>query len=373
MNAEQLIRETLQREAERHPINPHLGHSTLTKARLSRFFGVVGIGVVAASVLFGGLGLENYLDRSKTPVTPGSGGATSSTGETTEGPPHLLVTEDGWRVTHANEDSGKYGMVDFSADRKHYLSLGWRPTDQHGGSVQDRERAAEASWDITIAGRQAILFQLQDTTTDFTALWLDGNHSMELSGTFPNVDEYRAVAATLQPVDTDTWLAAMPESVVVPNDRAATVEAMLADIPVHPSVDVEKLKTSRLVNGRYELGVDVTGAVSCAWIEQWVDATAKGDDESAQEAAGAMATSHTWAILAEMNELGGWTELVWEYADAMAENRQVMDGTIEESWEWADVMVDNGLIAENGQIIGGGGPFSIEESYRSAFGCDAGQ
>ena len=257
-----------------------------------------------------------------------------------EDSPRLLIAEAGWEVIRADEFSGELGEMTFS-NSDATMDLSWNPAKHHTSIVEDRENGAEASWNVTIAGREAVLFQYEGTT-DFTALWRDGDHSLELRGVFPSVDDYRAVAATLQRVDVNTWLSAMPESVVKPDIRAASVDEMLADIPVHPSVDVEKLKASELVTDRYQLGAKVTGAVACAWIGQWVDATSKGNEGRAQEAIEAMASSHNWAILIEMDQEGDWPEVMWELADAMPNNAKVS----------------------------GGRPLTIVESYQYSLGCE---
>jgi hypothetical protein len=49
--------------------------------------------------------------------------------------------------------------------------------------------------------------------------------------------------------------------------------------------------------------------VGCPWIDRWIG----GDDHAAE----AMATSHTWPILLEMRDQGGWSEVLWELADSM--------------------------------------------------------
>jgi hypothetical protein len=254
--------------------------------------------------------------------------------------PRMLITEDGWHVVRADEFSSKYGGMTF-AKGSSTVDLGWLPAVDHGLVVKDRQGSAEASWDLDLAGEVATVIQYEGTTV-FTAVWRDGKHSLELSGTFPTVDEFRAVASTLTAVDVDTWLSAMPDSVVKPQGRAESVDKMVADIPMHPSVNLDKLRASELVSDRYQLGAKVTSAVACAWIDQWVTARAAGDDQRARQAVDAMATSRDWAILQEMSAEGGWSDVLWEYADAMP---------------------DNGSVS-------GGRPLTIEESYESALGCD---
>jgi hypothetical protein len=258
-----------------------------------------------------------------------------------EGAPRFLVSRNGWEVIRADEFSGKIGEMTFS-DGTHELELRWIPKAWHESVVEDRRHGAGHEWAMTIAGEQAVLIQYEGSTV-FTAMWPYGDHSMELVGDdFADVDAYRSVASTLQAVDVDTWLSAMPESVIKPASRASSVDEMLADMPIHPDVDVAGLKSSESVSDRYQLGAKVSGAVACAWLGQWVDATAAGDEGAAQEAVDAMATSHDWAILNEMNEAGDYPETVWEYADAMP----------------------------NDDMVSGGRPMTIKEAYRQSLGCD---
>jgi hypothetical protein len=145
----------------------------------------------------------------------------------------------------------------------------------------------------------------------------------------------------LRAVDVDRWLSAMPASVVTPESRPEVARQMLADVPQPEGFDVSALEQgSGKVRDHYQLGAEVTGAVACAWIGQWVDAKRAGDDSAVREAAGAMATSHTWAVLKEMTDEGDYPEVLWQYADAMA----------------------GGAAAGEKQV-------PIEQSYRSALGC----
>jgi hypothetical protein len=256
-----------------------------------------------------------------------------------ENSPRLLLAKAGWKVVRA-DSSAKYGEMTFSNGQGE-MDLHWISAEWHDVAVKDRRSSSQKSWDVSIAGHDAVLFQYEGTT-DFTALWRDGDHSLELRGDFPTVDDYLAIATTFQKVDVNTWLSAMPESVVKPDGRAAIVNEMIADIPVHAEVDIDELKASKHVTDRYQLGAKVTGAVACAWIGQWVDATSKGNEGRAHEAVEAMATSHRWAILLEMDDEGAWPEVLWELADAMPDDAKVS----------------------------GGRPMTIAESFTSSLGCE---
>lgn len=93
---------------------------------------------------------------------------------------------------------------------------------------------------------------------------------------------------------------------------------------------------------RYQLGAEVAGAVACAWIDRWVDATERGDQGAAAAAAASLNTSREWKILQEIAEFGAYPQVLWEYVDAVNG-----DGTVT-----------------------GGSELSVESSYRPALGCD---
>src|SRR5918995_455396 len=57
------------------------------------------------------------------------------------------------------------------------MDLSWIPAKDHDVRVDDRRRSAQKSWNMTIAGRDALLFRYEGTT-DFTALWREGDRSL---------------------------------------------------------------------------------------------------------------------------------------------------------------------------------------------------
>jgi hypothetical protein len=341
MRAEEAIREALQQEGARHRVNPALPGSTILKARVARAAMVVGAAGVVAALAVGGATAVGAINDERPGLRAAAGPSeTPRPARQTRGVPLLLVEHPGWRVVRADQYEWDEGEVTFS-DGEHELELTWRPAATHDGYVHDRAADAGESWDLDIAGRHGKLFRY-DRTTDFTTLWTDGDLSLELRGVFDDVDAYRAVAETLARVDEETWLAALPDDTVAPDERAAAVDEMLRDMPVHPDVSVAELEEGRAVNDRYQLGARVSGAVACAWIRQWIDATAAGDEAAAREAVHAMSSARDWAILEEMRPQGGWPDVLWEYADAMRG-----DGTVD----------------------GGADDMSIESTYRNALAC----
>jgi len=284
---------------------------------------VAAVGVAAAIVF----GVTTFGDPAEGPARGGGAAWSAELVSFAEASPRLLITQEGWAVTRADERTRDEGEMTFvNGDDR--LDLNWRPRDTHDQYLQDRQHEAAQSWDISIDAKEGLLMQYDHTSPgvlSLTAMWLGEQHSLELRGdSFDSVDEYRAVAATLQTVDVDTWLSAMPDSVIKPNGRAVAVDEMLKDIPVPDSVDVAELKSRGVVSDRYQLGAQVTGAVACGWIDQWVEAKAASDQEQEQQAVNAMRGSHDWAILLEMEKQGEWSEVLWQYADGMvADNSAV--------------------------------------------------
>jgi len=192
--------------------------------------------------------------------------------------------------------------------------------DLHQSYLDDPAAGQDALGDITVAGHDGKLFHYPSDSSDpdrFTALWIDADHSVELDGYQASEADFRALAATLQAVAVETWLDAMPESVISPTDRTAAIADMLAGIPVPPGFD-QSVLASFGVSDRYQLGAQVTGAVACGWLDLWVAAEAAGDQAAMTQAAEAMASARSWPILLEMDAEGYYPEVLWQYADALA-------------------------------------------------------
>jgi hypothetical protein len=271
----------------------------------------------------------------------GAGGETAwaSAVEVARAAPRLLVTEPGWKVARADEFSTEYGEMTFVRDAQQ-LGVRWGPAQDHKFGVEKRAAELDALPMVDVAGDRASVFRYPGTN-DFTALWLRGEWSVEARSLAPSAESFAATLASLRAVEIDTWLAAMPDSVVKPASRDEIVAEMLAGV-THPDVFyIAAPQSGDGVRDRYQLGAQVAGAVACAWIGQWVDARRAGDESGAQQAVTAMATSHRWPILLEMNEEGDYPEVLWELADAMATDGVVM----------------------------GGKPLTVEETYADALGC----
>jgi hypothetical protein len=257
----------------------------------------------------------------------GSGGGTAWAApllDIANAAPRYLVVADGWKVTRADEFAAAQGEMTFGKGRQ-TLELRWTPVDRYGSLVDDRKHSAQHSEAASVGGEPATLFQY-DGSTDFTTIWRHGDHTVEARAMFPTVGDYRRVLGLLRTVDVDTWLRAMPDSVIKPTNRAAAVDQMLADMPHPPGFDAAALRDSVTVSDRYQLGAAVAGAVACGWIDSWVRATDEGDAAAARTAVDALSSSHRWAVLHEMNPDGDYPEVLWQLADAIRDGSSVPGG-----------------------------------------------
>jgi hypothetical protein len=225
------------------------------------------------------------------------------------------VTAAGWEVTRADEYKRDYGEMTFS-DGTAELELFWYPIDSYSGFYGDRAHDAEVT-KFELLGRTATLFDTGSGT--FSAMLRPGGDTFveirgDVSGQLDRA-AFQELLGSLEAVDVDSWLAALPPSVVQPLDRVAAVDEMLEGVPLPPGFDVDALKQGETARDRYQLGALVTGAVTCAWLERRMSGLASGDTARVSEAEAALATAPSWPILLEMEDQGAWSQEVWDWAE----------------------------------------------------------
>ena len=254
--------------------------------------------------------------------------------------PRLLVTAPGWRLTRAEDYAGDGGDTTFEKGRL-WVSITWYRPEFYDHYVKDRRRGAERSAEVTIAGHDGFLFRHDGNVpigVTFYALWFDGSYAVELrTDVIAEESEFREIARSIESVDVDTWLSAMPESVVTPNERRQAIERIVADMDVPPNVDLDELADRQVVTESLEY--EVATAVACGWIEQWIDADRAGDEGGRREAAEAMAGAHDWDALAGNS--------IW---------RGYVAGVAEE--------MSSGASADGSEAVG--------DRFRRDIGCDGG-
>jgi hypothetical protein len=258
--------------------------------------------------------------------------------------PRLVVDAPGWSVSRADEFGVGYGEMAFSNGERR-LDLHWKRGADFGTKLADPRSDAASLGTIAVQGSEARLFRYAGST-DFVATWSHRGYGLQARGIAPDLATFTALLRALHAVTVDAWLSAMPESVVKPEGRSKVVLGMLEGVPLPPGYDVAPLLRARegAVLDRYQLGAQVTGSITCAWLDRWVAARQAGDARGVRQAVGALASSHQWRILHDMKAEGDFPLVLWKYADAVAADAPIKAGRL----------------------------LTIEESYHDALGCPAG-
>jgi hypothetical protein len=282
-----------------------------------------------------------------------------------ESSPLLLLEGPGWRVQHANEERGREGIrgsIEFvtgkpipyesikisggakseresgmfpPATRQRRVELSWRHESLEAAVAQQRASLHPhgQSWiELPVRGTTAQV----DTRAEFyvnqggpgnlemKAFWEEDGYLLELRAAVPDQAAFEERLGWLTKVDSQTWLAAMPATVVTPAEHEAAVTAMLKGIPTPKSFKPSRIPNEGLTTARYQVGAHVTATVSCLWFRQWGEAQRSGDVAAEAEAEKAMATSKHWRVLREMGKEGAFPETIW------ALSREMPSGF----WEW---------------------------------------
>ena len=259
-----------------------------------------------------------------------------------ESSPRMLISEDGWSITRADQFGVDFGETVFENGRE-TIQLNWYPKENRPIEKPHPGSGTTEVAPTTLAGSPVVISYYGGER--YRAAWHQGDWTLEFDGEAASAERFTEILHALRSVGVEEWLNAMPASTVRPDGRAAVVDTMLAGIPLPAGFDVAALRDANgLVNDRYQLGAKVAGSVACGWIGRWMDARAAGDAATIAQSVSAMATSHRWAILREMNAAGDYPEVLWELADAMP---------------------------GNDDIAAGAPGFKIADSYRDGLGCDA--
>jgi hypothetical protein len=272
----------------RRPRTLFRGKGTAGKHRRA----TLGLGLVAATAISAFLILSGWLEG------PGGGRPEFAAAaiQIAEANPRLLVSEPGWRIVRADEFELAEGELTFS-DGSHQFDVNWYPAGQYERFLRDRASVSSPERG-TLLGQQA-------TTVDYgreeyaTMLSPQGKVFIEVRGQLGSKAAYEEILRSLQPVDVDTWLSAMPASTVRPEARAAAVDEMLRGIPLPPAFDATALRSEDSISDRDSLAVKVGNAVACAWTTSWIAAGEAGEEAAADRAVEAVEGSDSWPIVRE--------------------------------------------------------------------------
>ncbi len=213
-----------------------------------------------------------------------------------------------------------------------------------GGGVARYQRiGSEPTSAVTAAGHPALVVISEGTRQ--RVVWQDGFWVWEVDGIdVGSLDELLVVLDGLTAVDDAAWNASLPAGIVGGDDRAAAVAEIVAGLPLPDGFDADAVGAAATTNDRYQLVTQVTGAVVCAWLDQWFTAADAGDGVAQAEVVTALGTAHEWPALQEVASQGGWSDVVWEFTDS--------------------------IVSGTPQVLTGGGPvMPTREGAASALGC----
>jgi hypothetical protein len=239
----------------------------------------------------------------------------------TDATPRLVVDDPAWKIDDIPVFRANEGEIRFARGQQK-LQVNWIPTGLYEGRL-NQQRDPGVKWHrtpIEVLGQKGTVHQRGGSTDLTTLLPPKGPYFLEIRADVGSVAAYRNLVTKLKTVDTDTWLDAMPDTIVKQSDAPRVIDEMLADVPVRPGLDrTPFLKI--LVLDRYQFGAKLTEAVACGWFEQWAVAKKAGDKAKMKQATAVIQGSRNWKILQEMDAMGGrFPEGLWQDGDRMANN-----------------------------------------------------
>ncbi|MGD9696742.1 MAG: hypothetical protein AB7V42_13920 [Thermoleophilia bacterium] len=279
---------------------------------------VWGSRAAAAALAAGVIATAGVLAASHVDSGPASPGAVTAPAPADPiSTPSVLLA--GWRVERVY-DAGDDGELDFvKGDAR--ADLHWRPLGQFQDYVDDRAVASRDLGTAPVLGAVARVFRYRDPAAEFTALWRSGGRTWEFRTAARDADAFRALLSALEPAPRDRWIAALPDDAVVPADRSAVVDEMLAGVPAIAGATAA-IRSSTLVTDRYSLGAEVVTAVVCPLLDRWLEAASAGDDAGMTSVARTLAGSGRWPVLREMAAEGRYPDAVGEVAARAARGEE---------------------------------------------------
>ena len=211
-----------------------------------------------------------------------------------EANPRILVGEPGWRVESVGGFEREEGQIDFSRGGQR-IGLEWRPAAEYRPytrQLPDRAvRETEVlgtparTWTYGGEGRYRTVIPPIDGVYveiyPMTVLW--------------SPERWQRLLDSLERVDVETWLSAMPPEVVLPSEADDNLEALLRGVPVPPGFSAEQIDRRAVSGGERHVAATVTYAVTCAWFDEWAAARQSADDDAAAAAVDALKGYSGWS------------------------------------------------------------------------------
>jgi hypothetical protein len=154
--------------------------------------------------------------------------------------------------------------------------------------------------------------------TEHTAIGpVEGSRYPEVRAWGMTTAAYVELLGHLDWTDEAGFEATLPERFVTTGEHASVVAEMTSDISFPPGFVMPTLtqKDPDL------LAYSVAATAACAWLDRFGDATARGDQEAADDAAAGLAASRRWDVLEQTMVDETSSHPIWELADVVQAGR----------------------------------------------------
>ncbi|HYH53660.1 MAG TPA: hypothetical protein VD761_05985 [Solirubrobacterales bacterium] len=307
--------------AEPSPEPPSPAHpSALAKGRRPRRLAVGAVALASCLLAF----LLTFGSDGGRPIGQPNSAYAAAMVDYAESAPRLLLTAPGWRVDGLVSGAESYmQFLRGNGPEPEQAELSWTPTSDR--SLESRVRDLTDELDTRplstapVLGTTATVIRYHEWSPEdlgLFALWEEDGYVVQYSAR-ASTAAFEAQLASLQKVETETWLAAMPADVVRPEEFEPTVRQMLEGVAVPPGFTAADVVAASVPTDRYQLGASVAGSVSCAWFAKWAEARRRGDVSEVSAAVAAMATAKDWPVIRQMEREGAYGQILTHLAEAM--------------------------------------------------------
>ena len=251
-----------------------------------------------------------------------------------ESTPLLLLELPGWHVQYLEQQSSGSGDIRFGADkgRRHqkWMRLFWLPANGPGVNwhaflhpTVDRTPGRRFTTRLEALGVTAHVDTRAESAPQYgspgdhemSAAWKENGRIIFLVTRVPDVGTFLERIEGLRKVDAQTWLAAMPASVIKPMEYAPTVNEMLKGVPLPPGFDPSSIPPPRPLRGPLPGGRRGRRQGRLRLVPQLGEARAAGDAAAEAKAERVLLRSEEqWPIFREMAKEGAYPATVIEYA-----------------------------------------------------------
>ena len=118
--------------------------------------------------------------------------------------------------------------------------------------------------------------------------------------------------------DVDTWLSAMPASVVQPADQASQVDQVLEGVPLPPGLDPSSIVPASMPQDDYQFSAYVLRGAYCGWLDEWWRADRSGNRGAADAAIQQLLDAENWPAVKAQAKTGSLDQDFRQYANTVA-------------------------------------------------------